>query len=319
MGVTVAPTALRESRAHSSTMRTLGLGRARHSSARTLTTDRAPLSRPPPTSVESDPRLNWLWAQVSSLRAFIIANCVEPGNDIGLNTSWAPTATELPMLFLHEGHRDGLARQLYGQRPAIATLRFRHHRLRPSNAVSSPSAQNHEHRVLHICPPRPPLSRPPPGSSSASFSSGQSTTSWLIVGICLRRPAGSSSSQPPFVGVKLREGIYPAPSHPSGTSSAAHVRLCGSNQDDLSDQQLNSDLNDQQLVSAAHVRLCESNQFGHGQSAPTSAAVLSPQLPCALQPNEDINTCVYPTIACSLAGVGLARCEAGAVSCPHHT
>ena len=64
MGVTVAPTALRESRAHSSTMRTLGLGRARHSSARTLTTDRAPLSRPPPTSVESDPRLNWLWAQV---------------------------------------------------------------------------------------------------------------------------------------------------------------------------------------------------------------------------------------------------------------
>ena len=255
----------------------------------------------------------------SSLRAFIIANCVEPGNDIGLNTSWAPTATELPMLFLHEGHRDGLARQLYGQRPAIATLRFRHHRLRPSNAVSSPSAQNHEHRVLHICPPRPPLSRPPPGSSSASFSSGQSTTSWLIVGICLRRPAGSSSSQPPFVGVKLREGIHPDPSHPSGTSSAAHVRLCGSNQDDLSDQQLNSDLNDQQLVSAAHVRLCESNQFGHGQSAPTSAAVLSPQFPCALQPNEDINTCVYPTIACSLAGVGLARCEAGAVSCPHHT
>ena len=219
---------------------------------------------------------------------------------------------------LHEGHRDGLARHVYGQRPAIATLRFRHHRLRPSNAVSSPSAQNHEHRVLHICPPRPPLSRPPPGSSSASFSSGQSTTSWLIVGICLRRPAGSSSSQPPFVGVKLREGIHPDPSHPSGTSSAAHVRLCGSNQDDLSDQQLNSDLNDQQLVSAAHVRLCESNQFGHGQSAPTSAAVLSPQFPCALQPNEDINTCVYPTIACSLAGVGLARCEAGAVSCPHH-
>ena len=163
------------------------------------------------------------------------------------------------MLFLHEGHRDGRARQLYGQRPAIATLRFRHHRLRPSNAVSSPSAQNHEHRVLHICPPRPPLSRPPPGSSSASFSSG------------------------------------------------------------LSDQQLNSDLNDQQLVSAAHVRLCESNQFGHGQSAPTSAAVLSPQFPCALQPNEDINTCVYPTIACSLAGGGVARCEAGAVSCPHHT
>ena len=153
----MAPTALRESRAHSSTMRTLGLGRARHSSARTLTTDRAPLSRPPPTSVESDPRLNRCWAQVSSLRAFIIANCVEPGNDIGLNTSWAPTATELPMLFLHEGHRDGLARQLYGQRPAIATLRFRHHRLRPSNAVSSPSAQNHEHRVLHICPPRPPF------------------------------------------------------------------------------------------------------------------------------------------------------------------
>ena len=274
---------------------------------------------PHPTRTSISPIFNWLWAQVSSLRAFIIANCVEPGNDIGLNTSWAPTATELPMLFLHEGHRDGLARQLYGQRPAIATLRFRHHRLRPSNAVSSPSAQNHEHRVLHICPPRPPLSRPPPGSSSASFSSGQSTTSWLIVGICLRRPAGSSSSQPPFVGVKLREGIHPDPSHPSGTSSAAHVRLCGSNQDDLSDQQLNSDLNDQQLVSAAHVRLCESNQFGHGQSAPTSAAVLSPQFPCALQPNEDINTCVYPTIACSLAGVGLARCEAGAVSCPHHT
>ena len=137
MGVTVAPTALRESRAHSSTMRTLGLGRARHSSARTLTTDRAPLSRPPPTSVESDPRLNWLWAQVSSLRAFIIANCVEPGNDIGLNTSWAPTATELPMLFLHEGHRDGLARQLYGQRPAIATLRFRHHRPSPSWAPTA--------------------------------------------------------------------------------------------------------------------------------------------------------------------------------------
>ena len=60
MGATVAPTALREPRAHSSTVRTFGWGRARHSSARTLTTDRAPLSLPPRTSVESDPRLNKL-------------------------------------------------------------------------------------------------------------------------------------------------------------------------------------------------------------------------------------------------------------------
>lgn len=54
---------------------------------------------PHPTRTPISPILNWCWAQVSSLRAFIIANCVEPGNDIGLNTSWAPTATELPMLF----------------------------------------------------------------------------------------------------------------------------------------------------------------------------------------------------------------------------
>ena len=58
LGATVAPTALREPRAHSSTVRTFGWGWARHSSARTLTTDRAPLSLPPRTSVESDPRLN---------------------------------------------------------------------------------------------------------------------------------------------------------------------------------------------------------------------------------------------------------------------
>ena len=58
LGATVAPTALREPRAHSSPVRTFGWGRARHSSARTLTTDRAPLSLPPRTSVESDPRLN---------------------------------------------------------------------------------------------------------------------------------------------------------------------------------------------------------------------------------------------------------------------
>ena len=31
---------------------------------------------------------------------------------------------------LHEGHRDGLARQLYGQQQASATLRFHHHRPR---------------------------------------------------------------------------------------------------------------------------------------------------------------------------------------------
>ena len=98
LGATVAPTALREPRAHSSTVRTFGWGRDRHSSARTLTTDRAPLSLPPRTSVESDPRLNRSWVLVSSLRAFIIATIVEPGNNIGLNTSWALSATALPML-----------------------------------------------------------------------------------------------------------------------------------------------------------------------------------------------------------------------------
>ena len=98
LGAMVAPTALREPRAHSSTVRTFGWGWARHSSARTLTTDRAPLSLPPRTSVESDPRLNRSWVLVSSLRAFIIATIVEPGNNIGLNTSWAPSATALPML-----------------------------------------------------------------------------------------------------------------------------------------------------------------------------------------------------------------------------
>ena len=155
MGVTVAPTALRESRAHSSTMRTLGLGRARHSSARTLTTDRAPLSLPPRTSVESDPRLNRLWAQVSSLRAFIIATIFEPGNDIGLNTSWARSATALPMLFFTKvTEMDllvscmGSSRQVLHYASAIIG-----HGTRPSNAVSSsPPAPNHEHRVVYTLP-----------------------------------------------------------------------------------------------------------------------------------------------------------------------
>ena len=184
----MAPTALRESRAHSSTMRTLGLGRARHSSARTLTTDRAPLSRPPPTSVESDPRLNWLWAQVSSLRAFIIANCVEPGNDIGLNTSWAPTATELPMLFFTKATEMdllvscmGSGQQLLHYASVITGygLRTRSHRHRHRTtstayftfALLGPLLV--DHLLAHRQHLSPAASRPLPGSSSASVSGGQ--------------------------------------------------------------------------------------------------------------------------------------------------
>ena len=52
---------------------------------------------------------------------------------------------------LRDGHRDGLARQLYGQQQqASATLRFRHHRPRPSNAVSSPPAPPRAPRSSHF-------------------------------------------------------------------------------------------------------------------------------------------------------------------------
>ena len=124
----------------------------------------------------------------SSLRAFIIANCVEPGNDIGLNTSWAPTATELPMLFFTKATEMdllvscmGSGQQLLHYASVITGygLRTRSHRHRHRTtstayftfALLGPLLV--DHLLAHRQHLSPAASRPLPGSSSASVSGGQ--------------------------------------------------------------------------------------------------------------------------------------------------
>jgi len=127
LGATVAPTALREPRAHSSPVRTFGWGRARHSSARTLTTDRAPLSLPPRTSVESDPRLNRCWAQVHASR-HTVAKLVGPGF-VG-SSSRAPLR-RFPRTSSAATEMDLLVSCMGSGKQSVTTRRslFHHHRL----------------------------------------------------------------------------------------------------------------------------------------------------------------------------------------------